>query len=84
MPEQAVLWQQNEQWGTHKNEPESRAECNKERKSQEENTAHGCKITDIFASKIDAGKKKIYQGCNILLSLADRDLKMVNKENQVR
>lgn len=81
MPEQAALWQQNEQWGTHKNEPESRAECNKERKSQEENIAHGCKITDIFASKIDARKKKIYQGCNILLSQADLDL---NKENEVR
>lgn len=29
-------------------------------------------------------KKKIYQGCNILLSQADLDLKMVNEEKEVR
>lgn len=78
-----MLWQQNEQWGTHKNEPESRAECNKKRKSQEENTAYGCKITDILASKIDAREKKSIRGCNILLSQADLDLKMVNKETNL-
>lgn len=76
VPQQAALWQQNEQWGTHKLSCSPESSAIKRENPRRKILLAAIKLQISLPARLMQKKYiKIYQGCNILLSQAGLDLK---------